>query len=353
MNQPRRSNLPPAIRAMEAELNAQVQAIQEGRDPRQPAQPAPTLDPSPAAAPAPSDPPAAVDPPAAPAPDPAPVGDYVPRAEFERLQRKLEEGAAAMNDAYALRQENDRLSNQVATLTTQVMNLTHRINAAPAPAAPAPAPTTIPAMPAELRDQLGDDIANRLAAWQQSVVDSVAARVEQQVRPVAETVHRSAAQRFLDDVAAAVPDMQAINARPDFAQWCNTPQVDGFGRRVVPQELFDAAIESKDSAVAIALYNRFKQEHGLAAAPTGAPPARAPAPAARSPLDQRVAPGQGPTAPPPAKPAVKTFRMSEVKQVEQQLTVGRNRLPPAELQRLNALFNEMIVAQAEGRVING
>lgn len=297
--------LPEQVRKR-AELANQLVDQLNGKTPGEPSDPpAPSGDPvdppSPSPAPAPTPEPT---PAPTPAPAPAPTADDTWEHKYRTLQGVL----AA---------ETGRLKAENKVLQDRLTAMEQRLTAAPAPAPAAPAPAPASQFSQDEIDRFGPELLNLITSKAATMANEIVTRkmaeftptiekVQNEVRAVGQTVYESKEQEFWGELAKAVPDFEQVNSSQDFLIWLGQEDDISGARR---QALMDQAAQRLDHKRVAKLFNAFKKDAGLTAAPA---PASAPVPAAPpiSPSPRTV--GTGGSGPTPREPEAPSVKRSEI-----------------------------------------
>lgn len=346
--------MPRAVAAIAADANARQEAFirEHGdqppappvafvADPNAPVPPAPI----PPAAPSPDVPPmpVAAQPPVPPA---APAAPTVPpeqnTVEYWQQRYRSDKGrhdvetrrlTEAMNQ---LRQQNQQLAQQLAQQPTQ-------------PAAPS---AEVDGLINEARELFGDDMANMIDRIATARSVAAAGQVAARVDHVAAAASGDAHQRMRAHLTQTVPEWEALNEDPQFIAW-STLQDPLSG--VIRGEMMRAAWDQNNGPRVANFFKSFLSE--AAPAPDGSQPEpsaatpTAPPPSQRIPLASLAAPGAARSgSPPPAAPAKRTYKQSEIAQFFSAKTRGHYAGKEAEA---DAIERDIFAAQAEGRVTRG
>jgi hypothetical protein len=200
-----------------------------------------------------------------------------------------------------------------------------RFNVAPPPPGRLVKQAEIQEYGAELMDIMG----RRAAEVYEPILHQLAGELQQvkrQIGGVQNTVVFDARVKMYDDLARTIPNWDAINNSPQFAQWLD--QVDPISHRT-RREFLNAAHNSNATGQVIDIFNTFLGAYGNAGAASGAGNgvgngAGNPAPSPQQfDLRQLAAPGRakgGDTQAPPDKP---TIRTSEIRQFYAEKTQGK------------------------------
>ena len=202
---------------------------------------------------------------------------------------------------------------------------------------------------AEYGQELMDVVGRRAAEVYEPILQQLAgelATVKRQVGGVQNTVVFDARVKMYDDLARQVPNWDAINNSPQFAQWLD--QVDPISHQ--PRRNFlNAAHNSNQTGQVVDIFNSFLGAHG-AANPQGngaGNGAGSPAPSPQLDLMQYAAPGRaksGQTQVPPDKGIV---TRAEIKQFYTDKTQGKYAGREAEAA---AIERQIFDAGNEGRI---
>lgn len=169
------------------------------------------------------------------------------------------------------------------------------------------------------------------------------APVTQQVSTVAQQVHKTAAERFYDELTDAVPDWRTLNVDPTFMQWLmNVDPVSGMPLQVLLQ---DAHAQFHTARVA-AIFNRYKEAAGIATPQAPAQQQRQPPRDERDAMVEPARRGGGSGAPAGANAGKKTYTRAEIGMFYRNVREGR-------ISREEAAVTEqdIIKAQSEGRIV--
>ena len=181
-----------------------------------------------------------------------------------------------------------------------------RFNVAPPP----PGRRVTPAEVQEYGQELMDVVGRRAAEVYEPILQQLAGElnsVRRQIGGVQNTVVFDARVKMYDDLARTIPQWDAINNSPQFAQWLDT--VDPISHRT-RREFLNMAHNSNQTGQVIDIFNSFLGAHGAAngngsAAGNGAGnPEGNPQPSQQLDLMQFAAPGRaksGQTQVPPEK----------------------------------------------------
>lgn len=220
-----------------------------------------------ASAPAPEVPPAAEQVPAEPpqpeptaqsvAPEPAPAPAPAPQDPWEQRYRSLQ--GTFNNEVPRLQQQTKELQAKLQ----QAQEALEKLNKPQAPQEHKPS-----ADPKDV-DAFGSDLVEMVQRVTQSVLGSMAARVDQTVtafdarltsveralESTSKVVARSAEETFFDRLTAAVPDWESVNGNAQFLAWLGeVDPVYGQPRQVA----LDAAQANLNPERAAAVFNAFK-----------------------------------------------------------------------------------------------
>lgn len=306
------TNLPKSVRKqIEAanKLAAEISNAVQGGTPapaKEEGQPAPAAadaappkggDPSSQPAPASKEAPAASSPAPAPQPEPPKVEDF--QQKYNVLRGKY--------DA-----EVPRLHAQIHDLTDAVRDLRQQLSNVQAEAEmlkaargkPADAGATGEVSPDEIR-QFGPDLHDFIRRTAASVAASQVAEVKQTVESklkrtdevvahVADTTAKTAREKLLEQLTAAVPGWSEQNTDPAFLQWLEGEDMFSGEKR---GKLLTQAYRRNDAQRVIAFFTGFQRENAAASSPPSAsaapaqqePPAQNAGPQRK--LDDFVAPG--------------------------------------------------------------
>lgn len=279
-----------------------------------------------AAPPAPEPQPAPV--PATPTPQPAPSSEETWEHRYRTLQgmRRVELDQFRQREA-AMQQQLDSLARELEQLRKPGQPTT--------PPAPATEDTAKDAevFGADLVDMVKRVVNGAYGNLAQQF-DARLTAMEQHIAGTRQTVAQTADQVFASQLAALVPDYEAINVDERFLAWL--AEIDPL-YDLPRQAALTHAAESRDVARVAKVFNAFKAT--LAPAP-------APAPTPASELNRQVAPRSGASA--PAAPAGKPFfSAQEVDAFYRDARRGLYRGREDEFLQREAAFNE---ALAEGRI---
>lgn len=288
------------------------------------------------------DPPVIATPPADQPADPTPPVDNA--AEIERLRKELEKSeqryrtARGMHDA-----DRARFNEQIVSMQERLRDLEERGAAAATPPAQVTAPKDV--------EEFGQDTIDFVLRTARAVIQAevpalaeqlLAARltpVQSQVAQVAAHVGRTAEQEFFHVVAARVPDWEALNTDAAFIDWLrNVEPLSG----VPYQAILSNAREQLDAGRAVAVFDRYKAEAGVAR----------PAPAPRPAVDERaslVEPSRTASAAPRAPGGAANKRQWTRAQVSQFYADARaGKYDAAQAKQIEA---DIFQAQSEGRIV--
>jgi len=221
-----------------------------------------------------------------------------------------------------------------------------RFNVAPPP----PGRRVTPAEVQEYGQELMDVMGRRAAEVYEPILQQLAGElqnVKRQIGGVQNTVVFDARVKMYDDLARTIPNWDAINNSPQFAQWLD--QVDPISHRT-RREFLNAAHNSNATGQVIDIFNTFLGDHGGAGAASGNGGGNPVPPQQQFDLMQLAAPGRaktGQTQAPPEKPLVKR---SEIKQFYTDRTQGKY---AGREQEAAAIERQIFDAGNEGRIIPG
>ena len=229
-----------------------------------------------------------------------------------------------------------------------------RFNVAPPPPGRLVKQNEIQEYGAELMDVVGRRAAEVYEPLLQQVMGELNT-VKRQIGGVQNTVVFDARIKMYDDLARAVPQWDAINNSPQFAQWLD--QVDPISHRT-RREFLNSAHNSNTTGQVVDIFNSFLSANGYATNGNGATPGNGAGYSQSNPqpspqqfdLMQLAAPGRaktGQTQAPPDKPFIKR---SEIKQFYTEKTGGKWAGRDAEAA---AIERQIFEAGNEGRIIPG
>lgn len=262
------------------------------------------------------------------------AGD-TPPATGEPSPRTAEEWNRLTGKVSALQRQINERDDTIAKLTQELVLLRQRPQRTAPPAMPAPADLNI-----ELPDGTDEVFGAEGASILRTVANSAA---QAALNSVAPQVQRTSEDAYEAAVVAAVPEIDQINAMPEFQAWLATPD-SLTGRK--PADLFDQAAQSLNSSECIRLYRYFQEHVAPATARATAKPS-----ASKLPLNERVSPGAKPTDGPGNAQPKPVYTRSEYQQTQQKLTHKRSSLTPQEYVELRARFEDMQRAAVEGRLV--
>jgi len=290
------------------------------------------------AAPPPAAEPETADP---PPPPPAPPEPPAPPAEnWEQKYHSLK----GMYDA-----DVPRLNKQVKELTTQVANLEAQVAAKPPEPAPEPK-QPLPGISDKDREAFGDDLMEAIERAAQAIADkqtapllakiekleTQAAAVTEQVTTVADAQIDEAKTKYFGKLTELVPDWLALNGDAQFLAWCGA---DNPLTGQPNQALLDDAFNKLDVSRTAALFNQYKADKGIVAAPATDP--------AKAELESQIAPSSAHTTAPSTPPAEKIWTVAEVSKFYDDITKGVYRGKEREVAEIEAAIDQ---ATAEGRL---
>lgn len=159
-------------------------------------------------------------------------------------------------------------------------------------------------------------------------LDGKFAEVDKRVQQVGEVVHRSAADRFADDLTKSVPDWQEINLDPAFAEWLGK-----YGLQAL-----NTAYSSMDVSGTAKFFNDYKKLHAPAEpAPVAAAPAKN--------LESLQAPGKAKATAQVQAPKGKIWTKAEISKLDADYRRGK-----ITAERYAELDADLTKAYLEGRV---
>lgn len=165
------------------------------------------------------------------------------------------------------------------------------------------------------------------------------------VRQIADSQAKTAHEKFYDALASRVTDWKKINDNPRFHEWLmSADPLSGLQR----QTLLTDAHSTLDVARTVSIFDTWKREAGIAAAPANEAAQSATKAANISKLEKQVAPGRASTGTiPPAQTQKKQWSRSEIAQFFRDKMDGRYKGREAEARSLEG---DIFLAQREGRV---
>ncbi len=260
------------------------------------------------------------------------------KAKYHVLQGKYNaEIPRYAAESRTLRDRLEVVEQANATLQGQVAELTAKAAAVP----PAPDPGLD-----KLRSEYGDDVVGTIERLTEQ-------KVAERLKPLQEKVEESEAERqkrqadesraqqgaaFADAIADLVPDWETIDKLPEFHAFLAEPGADGRSRQ---ESLMDAA-NRYDAAGAARIFAQFKRTEAFTATQSGVKP-----PANTDTLARQVTPEPTGRDRTPGDTRAKLWSRVEVRQVFQDIALGKYRSDP---EKAKALEQEIETAMREGRV---
>ena len=169
--------------------------------------------------------------------------------------------------------------------------------------------------------------------------------VKAQLQRVEQQVAMSAQERLLNDLAAAVPNWQAVNTNPKFLDWLKLPDPYSGGIR---QDMLNAAFGAHHAPRVIAFFKGFLAEEAATDPASGGQTApRAPAPGAKVDLAEFAAPGRAKSAAAPAPAEKPSFTRAQIAAFYADKAAGRFRGREADA---DLIERQIFDAQANGRI---
>ena len=165
------------------------------------------------------------------------------------------------------------------------------------------------------------------------------------VRQIADTQAKTAHEKFYDALTSRVADWKSVNDNPRFHEWLmSADPLSGLQR----QTLLTDAHSNLDVTRTVSIFDTWKREAGIAAAPAN-DAAQAAAKASNiSKLEKQVAPGRASSGTtPPAQQQKKQWTRTEIAQFFRDKMEGRFKGREAEARSLES---DIFLAQREGRV---
>lgn len=257
------------------------------------------------------------------------------KAKYHSLQGKYNAEVPRLSaDLRAANARNEELAVEVGRLKAEI----ERLKAQPAqPAKPAETDPPKVNIPDEVMEVLGEDAVAAIRRVVATEIDAALVPVKQKADAAAATAEQvnadraaTARDRFFGELAAAVPDYEAIDAREDWKKWL--AQVDPLSRRQ-RQQLLNEAAQAMDVQAVASFFAAFKQAAGIAEPAKPKVPERLETP---------------PQAGKPTAPVVdkKIWTRAEMTAAYKDLAIGR-RYTHDEAARLQL---ELVAAAREGRV---
>lgn len=297
----------------------------------------------------PGDVPANADAPAATPGQQKPPADRVDyKAKYYTLQGMFN---AQNNDLKAAKARIEDLESKLSHGTSPGKDAHHET---------APTATAAPArkvVPDQVRETLGDDVADALQAMFDSnnaelrteinAGKSIAERAENTSKSVAERQAEDNKSKFLTELSKRVPDWTEIDTRPDWNEFL--AQRDPIARRV-RNELMVEAVKDGDIEAVEAMFKAFKTLAGIPAGDAAAHPGVKPGdgnekkPTAQERLERQVVP-QSAGAAPSRTPDKKIWNRAEIAKAYADAAMGR--IPADKFAPIEA---DILAAQSEGRI---
>jgi hypothetical protein len=271
---------------------------------------------------------------AAPAPEPEPA----PAPAADERVAHLEQAFKTLQGKYSA--EVPRYAEQLRDRDRELAEMRRELAEMKARA------ETKPVKPADRKAkyELTDDQVETYGEELLEVIERVADRkaeekLAQTVRPIEQRLEGSAREAFAARLAAMVPDMEAVNADPAFAEWLGeTDPFSGKSRR----ELADAAIAAMDAPRTARFFTAFLEQSKPVQAAAPSAPVAPPRPATPS-LAAQVMPR--PSAPLPQAPAKSVYTAAQFMQA--MTDIGKGRYSDQEAAQIKAEFD---AAYREGRI---
>jgi len=308
------------------------------------------------------------DPVETPAPE-APANAVEPAAQAAEPQepvRQQETPATSAEDenslTYAQRWRSlqgtyNSTKHQLSSAEQRIANLEQLVtsfqSAPRAPAQAKQAPSLVTDKDSEAYGEDMVDFARRVTREEMTPVNQALAQIQQQlanlqglapvVQQVANKQQVSSQQSFVDQLSRAVPDWASVNDNPGFHEWLLTPDsMTGITRQTY---LADAE-SSLDLHRVVSIFQAWKRENAVQAAPRVAPQVQKPNQASK--LEMQVAPGRASaSSPTPSPRAEKTYTREAIASFFRDKLQGKYKGREAEAA---ATERDIFMAQREGRV---
>lgn len=259
-----------------------------------------------------------------------PAGEPQPAAAPVDESAQLRDALAKSEQRYrSLQGMFDKSRDEIESLKQMVKQLSE--------AQPKPEPAKAPKFVTEKDEEsYGSDMIDLIRRAAQEIVeakfgslDGRFAEVDQRVKQVGDVVHRSAAERFDDDLTTKVPDWQEINVDPAFTDWLGPYGLQGLR----------AAYQALDVAGTAKFFNDYKKLNAPAAPePTAEPASKK--------LETMQAPGKAKTnASTSQQPKGKVWTKADINKLDADYRRGK-----ISAERYAELDADLTKAYLEGRV---
>lgn len=186
------------------------------------------------------------------------------------------------------------------------------------------------------REEVGS-IAGKLAELEATIAQ-LSSNIVPQVQNVARRQAQSAEENFWNGLAAAVPDWQQTNNRPDFQAWLLEVDPLTGGTR---QSFLERAQEKLDVGRVVAFFRAFEQQ-SVPPVNTNAQPTRQ-----ASELEKQIAPGRARGSSTPANQQPQTYTGNDIKKFFEDVRKGVYKGRESERDRIE---RDIFAAQREGRI---